>query len=180
VAEACLRGDTSKTSWSETAAPGIKRILDEERPDYVILNSGIWGEFTDGKDEEEHEAILAVLVAARANARNESRNLRIVWKSTTQFKDGWNKQPPGYARPDKIQKFVAALVNRAEAEVFDAFAITEALIDEKIRWKAYYDDKHFGPAVHAQLAAALIVQLVSGHEIIRAEPSFSNRSKGSR
>lgn len=125
----------------------------------ILLNSGIWADFRDGNDEAEHDAIIAVLAAAKRT----NSQLRIIWKSTTQRRD--SRKAPSFAHPSIIQGFVGKLVAHVGAEVFDAFAITESLgttSDATLSNTAYYDFNHFGPAVHAHMGAALIAHLARG------------------
>ena len=153
----CAAERASSPTWRETVAPGLARILHDERPDIIVLNSGIWGGFVDGEDEGEHDAIIDVLaVEKRAN-----KGLRVIWKTTTQAKNGRKKF--SYAHPSAIRLFVAKLVERAGAEVFDAFAITEFLgASGALGDAAYFNKNHFGPAVHAQIGAALVAHLARG------------------
>ena len=153
----CAAERASSPTWSETIVPGLARILHDERPDIIVLNSGIHGGFQDGKDVAEHDAIIDVL----AEAKRANKDLRVIWKTTTQSMS--RRKKLSNKHPSASRLFVAKLVERAGAEVFDAFAITEFLgASGALGDAAYNDENHFGPAVHAQIGAALVAHLARG------------------
>lgn len=139
-------------------APAVTRLLDELQPDVLIINNGHW------YFNPQHipplatiDALAEVLRTAIAKRTGSLRPLRAIWVTTTATRD-----PRSNVSRSAQYALESALV-AAGAEVFDAYDLTRGLTasDELVR-SAFYDDLHFGPAVYAEMDAALLEHLALG------------------
>lgn len=145
-----------------TAAPAVARLLDEQQPDALIINTGIWHAYAKVyppvsplQDIDEMAATIRSAIARRAGSK---RPLRVVWKSTTAIVNA------SYSTITReLQRILESALVAAGAEVFDAYDLTLGLVaNAEIAKAALFDPLHVGPAGHAEVNAALVMHLVNG------------------
>lgn len=142
------------------AAPAIARLLEDLQPDALILNNGIWyNVYTNSSvpPVPTVDALAGVIRSAMARRAGSARPLRVVWKTTTAARERRR-----HVTPESQAVLVSALV-AAGAEILDAYSFTSGLVaNVTLADAAYYDVTHVGPAVHAEINAALLELLEDG------------------
>ena len=127
----------------------LEHVLDEARPDAIVLGSSIWGRPFDthwNAATAEGASVVRVLRSARAKALAESppRALRAIWRTRTPTRFALDAE---WFPTTRVGPFLA---RDAGVEVFDAHRLTAGLLADGAQGglsvSAFYDEGHYGPA----------------------------------
>ena len=140
----CRPGDcNAHVDWKGDLAHAMQTVVSRLKPDYIVLNSGLW-QSTNGWSTQ-----VISQVIKKINDVLKPKNGTAIWKTTTQSRS--MDISPNH---DSKIKTMAA---QAGWKIFDAWALTRAL--PLLKPSVYWDNLHFLPFVYNELNTALLHNL---------------------